>query len=412
MRKLLGALVGVRAFNGWIHGLAGFVLGMLPLPVALVFALAVRSPKPLGVFAFAVVWTVLIAALGLPDPIRSFHVRLGNRLLGTSLPRPAGGGWPNRFRTSAWTVLHALGGGLLASAAFILVLAAFTPMFVWASGGGKLAYFDMEITVGGGVEGVWTLPVAAFYLVLLAAAGTLVTFAQRRLAPVLLGPRNAEKVAVLEERTAVLTQRNRLAQELHDSIGHTLTTSTIQAAVAGRLMEQDPETARRALNSIEESSRTALEDLDHVLGILRDGRTATKAPERTLVDLPALFEHVRQTGTAVDAVVSRRLDKVPSTVSREAYRIVQEGLTNAVRHAGPVPVSVRVEDSGPWLHVELSNPIEQRALRPERDGGGHGLVGIVDRVRLLRGEVTFSPVEAEDGPHWRLAARLPLRAGA
>ncbi|HEY1179448.1 MAG TPA: histidine kinase [Phytomonospora sp.] len=412
MRKIFGRLIGARAFTGWMYGLVGFVMGVIPLPVAFVITLAFHPPKPSGAPVFALVWTVLIALLGLPDPVRSGYVRLTNRLLGTKLPRPAGS-WANRLRTSAWTVLHALGGGILLSLAGILVLAALTPMFVWANGGGHIAYFDLDVAVPAGVDGVWTLPVAVFYLAFLAVVAAALTAGFRLLAPMLLGPRSAEKVAVLEERTAVLGQRNRLAQELHDSIGHTLTTSTIQAAVAGRLMEQDPETARRALTSIEESSRSALEDLDHVLGILRDGRAAAKAPQRTLADLPALFEHVRQTGAVVDAELSRTLDGVPPTVSREAYRIVQEGLTNAVRHAGAVPVNVRVTDSGRWLHVELTNPIEPVALVPaERDGGGHGLVGIVDRVRLLRGEVTFSPVEADDGPHWRLAARLPLRAGA
>lgn len=420
MRKIFGRLIGVRALKGWVHSALGFLTGVATFPFAVVLVMAVQPSKPVAPPLLAVIWVVLIGLLGLPDGIRRGHVHVANALLGTNIPRPvrpSGGRWPNRLRTAAWSVVQALGGGVLAGAAFILLLAAMVPVGMWLNRGGAITYFDLELAIPSGVHGLWVLPLAVFYLALMLAIGAAVTAGLRRLAPVLLGPRTAEKVAVLEERTAVLSQRNRLAQELHDSIGHTLTSSTIQAAVAGRLMDEDPVTARRALSSIEESSRAALEDLDHVLGLLRDDRAAAKAPQRTLADLPALFEHVRRAGTPVTAQLGS-LDRVPPTVSREAYRIVQEGLTNAMRHAAQAPVTVRVEDAGSWLDVELTNPIPALAVSGSGSGSGdperrgHGLVGIVDRVRLLRGEVTFSPVEEDGGPRWRLAARLPMRSGA
>ena len=414
MRKIFGQLIGVRALKGWVYSALGFMTGIGTFPFAIAFVMAVNASKQVAPLLLAVVWAVLIGLIGLLYGIRRAHVHLANALLGTDIPRPVrppGGGWPNRARTAGWTVVQALSGGVLATAAPIILVVSTVPVSMWFNGGGSIVYFDYVLEIRPGAAGLWVFPVSVFYLVLFLAIGAAVNAGLRWLAPVLLGPRTAEKVAVLEERTAVLTQRNRLAQELHDSIGHTLTSSTIQAAVAGRLMDDDPATARRALSSIEESSRAALEDLDHVLGLLRDDRAAAKAPQRTLADLPALFEHVRRAGTPVEAELGDSLDRVPPTVSREAYRIVQEGLTNAMRHAPQAPVTVRIENLGGLLDVELTNPIPALAVAGDPGRRGHGLVGIVDRVRLLRGEVAFSPVEEDGGPRWRLAARLPMRSG-
>jgi Histidine kinase len=108
------------------------------------------------------------------------------------------------------------------------------------------------------------------------------------MAPTLLGPSPRERIAALETATGLLTERTRLARELHDSVGHALTVVTVQAAAARRVIDDDPEFARRALGAIEDSGRTAMADLDHVLGLLRDDAHARQAPTRTLTDLPAL----------------------------------------------------------------------------------------------------------------------------
>ncbi len=116
------------------------------------------------------------------------------------------------------------------------------------------------------------------------------------LAPRLLGPSTAERLALAEERELQLAERNRVAHELHDSIGHTLTAATIQAAVAGEVLASDPAAARAAMRSIEESTRAALEDLDYVLGVLREERPGGAVPSRTLSDLPALIDRLRHAG--------------------------------------------------------------------------------------------------------------------
>jgi signal transduction histidine kinase len=243
-----------------------------------------------------------------------------------------------------------------------------------------------------------------------------------------LGPTAAERIELLERRTASLVERNRLARELHDSVGHALSLVTLQAAAANRVLDTDKEFARTALGAIEESARAALTDLDHVLGLLRDDRAST-LPQSTLGDLPRLVEATRAGGIEVELDAPGGLDDVPAAVSREAYRIVQEGITNAVRHAGLAPdqltVGIEIRTEPGALHLVVCNPLGPG----KRSGasGGRGLAGIRERVAVLRGDVEAGVVAkavvvdkapaadkaavvdkagAVKGP-WRLAVKLP-----
>ncbi|MGW1104356.1 sensor histidine kinase [Streptomyces sp. NPDC002540] len=232
--------------------------------------------------------------------------------------------------------------------------------------------------------------------------------------PRLLGPSSAERLALAAERELRLAERNRLAHELHDSIGHTLTAATIQAAVAGEILSADPVAARAALRSIEESARAALEDLDYVLGVLREEKAET-APTRTLADLPELLDRLRHAGAVVEPEFSGEPAQVQGTLSRAAYRILQEGLTNALRHGAGGPIEVRVAAAPHGLELSVVNLIgagtgTDRATGPGAfPTSGHGLPGLAERVRLLHGEIEAGP----DGPeHWRLAVRLPVRLSA
>ncbi|MEU5977954.1 histidine kinase [Streptomyces sp. NPDC047315] len=355
----------------------------------------------------------LIVICGLLHSARRRAVRLANALLETELPAPTRAGAPERLRTGAWLLVSAVIGCFVAIAATILASAALVPVMVWLDGGGEdIRFLYVSADVAAGWHGAWTVPLTVVALPLawiVVAAGSA---ALRRLAPVLIGPGQAERVAAMEERMRVLAEGNRLAQELHDSIGHTLTAATIQAAVAGELMDRDPAAARRALNSIEETSRGALDDLDHVLGALRrgGGAPAATAVGPTLAELPALIDGVQQAGVEVDMDIRGDLERVPGPVSREAYRIVQEGLTNALRHgAGPI-VELRLIVASDRLEAELINAIPGSAVRrfrPARaDRLGYGLKNLKERVRLLRGDLKCGPT-ADD--RWRLAASLPLQ---
>jgi len=210
-----------------------------------------------------------------------------------------------------------------------------------------------------------------------AAAGALLA----RLAPVLLGPTPAERMAILAER-------NRVARELHDSVGHALGVVSIQAAAAERVLDRDPAFAREALRHIAASARDGQRDLDHVLGLLRE-EPAAPAPD--LGDLDRLLDP-----DAID--LSGDLHRVPGAVSREAYRIIQEGLTNAARHGDGSP-AVRLAVTDDRIEVELTNP-----LGTARPGGGRGLRGIEERVATLRGRMAAG---SEAGV-WRLKVELPL----
>jgi signal transduction histidine kinase len=214
----------------------------------------------------------------------------------------------------------------------------------------------------------------------------------------------AAELAEAHAAERALAERNRLARELHDSVGHALTVTTLQAGAAARVLDTDPAFAAKALDAIAEAGRAALADLDHVLGLLREGPAGgaeDRAPQPDLGGLAALVDGARSAGVPVELRCEGVTEAVPRAVSREAYRIVQEGLTNALRHAGPVPVAVRVAVRADAVELELTNPLGRG---PSRRGGGRGLAGMRERVGVLRGELTAGT----DGDLWRVAARLPL----
>ncbi|KMS70077.1 histidine kinase [Streptomyces viridochromogenes] len=237
------------------------------------------------------------------------------------------------------------------------------------------------------------LPLAALGVSVL-AAGHLVTALALRL----LGPSPAERLAALDERTEQLLERTRIARELHDSIGHALTVAVIQAGAARAA--GDPAFTDRALSAIEETGRAALEDLERVLGVLRESeRPVSSRP--TLTDAGRLLESARASGTKVDVEMTGPLDTVPGPVSREGYRILQESLTNVLRHAGSVPARVRVAVADGTLTLEIRNPLTDGIPGP---GRGSGLRGIRERAALLGGHARTGPAEGD----WQVHVELPL----
>jgi signal transduction histidine kinase len=238
------------------------------------------------------------------------------------------------------------------------------------------------------------LPLIATYAAVV-GLGELATLLARKL----LGPSRAEQLAALEERTEQLLERTRIARELHDSIGHALTVAVVQAGAARTA--GDPEFTERALGAIEETGRAALEDLERVLGVLREAeRPVSSRP--TLVDADRLLESARASGAKVDAEVTGPLETVPGPVSREGYRILQEALTNVLRHAGAVPVRVRIGVADGTLDLEVRNPLTAAISGP---GRGSGLRGIRERAALLGGRAYTGPDEGD----WQVHAELPLR---
>jgi signal transduction histidine kinase len=250
-----------------------------------------------------------------------------------------------------------------------------------------------------GVEPHWwyallvPLPVLLL-LAVVATSGELITAAARRL----LGPSPVQRLTALEERTEQLLERNRIARELHDSIGHALTVAVVQAGAARAA--DDPEFTERALAAIEETGRDALDDLERVLRVLRESGTPV-GQRPTLAEADRLLDSARGSGTKIDADVSGPLEQVPGAVSREGYRILQESLTNVIRHSGAVPVRVRISVTNGQLEMEVTNPLTDPIGTP---GSGSGLRGIRERAALLGGIAKTGPYEGE----WRVHASLPL----
>ncbi|MEU6566958.1 sensor histidine kinase [Streptomyces parvulus] len=300
--------------------------------------------------------------------------------------------WRDRLRTVVWLQARLLLGLLTAGACVWLPILAVELARLSA---GYRAY---GIPVLRDAAPHWAfallapLPVLALYGAVV-GLGALATAGARAL----LGPSAAERLTALEERTEQLLERNRIARELHDSIGHALTVAVVQAGAARAA--NSPEFTERALTAIEETGRAALEDLERVLGVLRETQTPVSS-RPTLADAGRLLESARVSGAEIDAEVTGPLETLPGPVSREGYRILQESLTNVLRHAGAVPTRVRVAVAEGALTLEVRNPLPDTRAQSAR---GSGLRGIRERAALLGGRARTGP----DGGDWRVRVELP-----
>ncbi|WP_316527200.1 sensor histidine kinase [Kitasatospora brasiliensis] len=399
MIKGLQPLLRRSTYTGVLFAVFGALAG---LPVAMV-ALGVTlglDGRPESAYVALPVWAVLLGVVGLSHVVRRVLVAGARRMLGVVLPGPVKGATGERWRTPAFVVAHvALGWIVLIGGGTLLVMGMALPGRS-AVGAARVSLFGWSTAL----TGAWAWIVAALCLFLAAALFVAVSEVLRWLAPRLLGPSPAERLAMAAERERQLAERNRLAHELHDSIGHTLTAATIQAAVAGEVLAADPVAARAAMRSIEESTRAALEDLDYVLGMLRE-EEAGAAPVRTLADLPELIDRLRHAGAVVVPQTSGDLAQVRGTLSRAAYRIVQEGLTNALRHGAGGPIELRVAAGAEELELSVVNGVS-RGGSAGFPTSGHGLPGLAERVRLLHGEFEAGPYGEGQ---WRLGVRLSMR---
>ncbi|WP_414937670.1 sensor histidine kinase [Amycolatopsis sp. cmx-11-51] len=405
----LRTLARIGSYRSVPFGLLGMAMTAIPFPIALIPAVLIPGDVKAKMVYGMLAMGLLVGLAGLPGPMRRVGVWFSNQMLGTRIAAPPAGtkiAWAERWRSAGWLLVHTgLGWVLFGLGCFLMI--GFVFAVVWAGGGGSpIEFFGERVTIEAGTAGLWTLPIALITLVVIAYVFAGFTKLFQYSAVALLGPSAAERVAAAEVRANHFEHRNRLARELHDSIGHTLTTSTIQAAAAAELVDSEPQLVREALGTIEESSRAALEDLDHVLGLLRDDRSS-REPERRLIEAATLAERARSGGAVIDYELTGPAAELPATLSREAYRIVQEGLTNALRHAHPGPVTVRVAVLADALRIEIVNPLMEMATTSDR--GGNGLPGLTERVEALRGELIAGP--AIDGaPLWRLVTTIPLRS--
>ena len=210
-----------------------------------------------------------------------------------------------------------------------------------------------------------------------------------------------------EARRAVEDERGRITRELHDVLAHSVSVMTVQASAVRRLLTPDQEREREALMTVEETGRQALAEMRRLLGIMRtETEPPALAPQPGLGTLPELVEQVRQSGLPVELTVEGTPVKLPAGVDLSAYRIVQEALTNTLKHAGPAHAWVAVRYAGEDVEIEVANDGNSEN---SGDGGGHGLVGMRERVALCGGELKSGP---RPGGGFRISARLPVAGGA
>jgi signal transduction histidine kinase len=417
LRAVTAPLRSADTYRRWVHLVLGGAL-FVPFCVAvLVLATLLTGDGvgsaedgfgPLGIVAIVAAGGLGAATAWIPS-VRALQHQLARSLIRGPLaqdPVVPADSPRTRWRAAAWTALHlVVGFGVSIVTMVTLTEAALLALSAVVAEPTTMLSDGLWFLTDGPPAGAARLAgpaVGAALIVATIAAVALFGAGAARLAPVLLGPSTADRLAAAEARATQLTHRHQLATELHDSLGHALSVVALQAGAAARVLDQDPAFARRALEAIAQHARDAAGELDHVLGALREERPAT-APQRTLDDLSQLVETARTAGADVSLDQRGPLDTVPPALSREAYRVCQEGLTNALRHGIPdAPIGVSVVVQGDDLRLAITNRAPRRA--GTRTGGGHGLVGMQQRIAVLGGELE----SGVRGGTWRLAAAIPL----
>ncbi|WGL17215.1 sensor histidine kinase [Microbulbifer bruguierae] len=216
-----------------------------------------------------------------------------------------------------------------------------------------------------------------------------------------------------ESERAVAAERTRISREMHDVVAHQVSLMTVQAGAARTICRNNPEAASEAMAAVEAAGRHALAEMRHLLGVLRPtSDEAQLAPQPDLNDLPALIEKVRHVVARVDYATHGKSDGVPARVALAAYRIIQESLTNVIKHVG-AEASVRVKVSVAPDHIALSVKDDGRGAAEQPAGeqrsdkqpsGGHGIAGMRERAELLGGHLRAGVTE--DGG-FEVIAQLP-----
>jgi len=213
----------------------------------------------------------------------------------------------------------------------------------------------------------------------------------------------AEREREERARRAVADERARIARELHDVVGHSVSVMTVQASAVRRLLEQDQERVSEALQVVEQTGREALAEMRRMVGVLRHAEDGPAlAPQPSLEQLERLVEHTRNAGLPVDLRVEGDPVQLPTGIDLTAYRLVQEGLTNAIKHAGANRAEVLVRYAGGHVEVTVS---DDGCGAGDGGGGGHGLVGMRERVSVYGGKLEAG-ARPEGG--FLLRATLPV----
>ena len=214
-----------------------------------------------------------------------------------------------------------------------------------------------------------------------------------------------EREKAAEARQAVAEERTRIARELHDVVAHRVSLMTVQAGAAKTVAADDPKGALRAMEAVEQAGRQALDELRHLLGVLRpEAQVDGLDPQPGLADVPRLVEQLGEAGLDVSLTMDDVQTDLPARVDLSVYRIVQEALTNVLKHAGPgARTEVKLGTDNHGLAIEVLDSGHGGTILP---GSGHGIVGMRERASLLGGSLDAGP---RPGGGFRVVAHLPIR---
>ncbi|GAB3718030.1 sensor histidine kinase [Nocardiopsis oceani] len=406
----LHPLISTHTHRRWAYLIIGGALLMPYLMAALVLATLLTStnpttdtptPTPTLYLLTALITTTLITATALIPATRTGQHHLARALLTHLDTTPT----TSRWRPIAWLHLHLTTGmatclatmTALTEAALLAIAPLTTQPHPIAQG--PLTLFGY----GTLTHPLWGPPLALTWVLALIYTIALTGHLLAKAAPHLLGPTPTDRLAAAHAHAHTLAERNRLARELHDSIGHALSVITLQSATAARLINTNPDFARQALTHIADTARTATADLDHALGVLREDTTTPRTPPPDLTDLTHLAEATQHTGTDLTCHLHGDPTRVPALLSRETYRIAQEALTNALRHAPHQPLTLTLTTTPGELTLTVTNPLPPRTPRtPRPRTGGRGLTGMRERAHLIGGTLTTTPTTT----HYHLTLHL------
>ncbi len=315
---------------------------------------------------------------------------------------------------------HGTGAGVVASLVLLYSVAALRGLAVSLLAAGLVTGCWAAAVAGvpswgaaGGPPGRWAVYlVIVTFLFAVWVLGRSVRLRRAYLAELEDRAERLERAGEADRRAAMAEERSRIARELHDVVAHHVSVMTVQAVAARRVLSTSPETAASALSAIEEMGRAAMAEMRNIVGVLRtEGDEAgERAPQPGVRDLPALVEQMREAGLRTQLWIEGDESRLPPGLDLAAYRLIQEALTNSLRHAGagarawvtvrrePTTLTVHVEDDGRGPAAEPRNP----------DRPGHGLVGIRERVALYGGMLQTGP---RQGGGFEVRARFPLKSG-
>ncbi|GAA2959400.1 MULTISPECIES: histidine kinase [Streptomycetaceae] len=359
---LISVLVGVFDANTYsVFGIATFITGFVPAA-----ALMMTLVRPVLAFWVSIASTPVVAAAGSGDDWpwgpNAFVCHLGVLIVVAARTRP---------RTAAWMwLITLLVGSFLGN-------------------------------VGPGFSNTAPMAVASAFALLL------VTVVQVR--------REAERevtvqrtvTAVERDRRTLLEERTTIARELHDVVAHHMSVVAIQAEAAPYRVENPPPELEQAFVTIRENAVAALTELRRVLGVVRaEDYEAPDAPQPTLAEIDRLLDNVRETGLETEKTVTGAVRELPQGVELSAYRIVQEALSNTLRHAPGACAKVEIGYVLGGLGLRVVNGPARGLVKPS-PGAGHGITGMRERVQMLNGEMTAGPTE--DGGY-EVVVFLPVPA--